>query len=454
MSTMETPARSRGLWTSRWDFILVSAGSAIGLGNIWKFPYMTGSNGGSAFVLVYLVCIAAIGVPLLMAETLLGRRGQGNPLDAMRAAAREAGAGAWWTLLGAVGMVCALLILAFYSVVAGWILEYTIRAFSGFPGITSASAASSFGALLAAPLTMAAWHTVFMLMTIVIVARGVTGGIEQANRIMMPALLAIVLLLLGYGLAAADLPAAWRFMFRFDPEEITPAVVLAAMGHSFFTLSLGMGAIMVYGSYLERGVSIARSCIYVALADTLIALLAGLAIFAIVFAQGLAPAAGPGLILQTLPLAFSRMPFGQLIGVLFFLLVVFAAWTSSISMLEPFVAFLIERYSIRRARAAWATGIAVWLLGLAVCLSFNAWQELRLFGLGLFGLLDALTSRILMPLCGLLIALFVGWFMNKADVGDELALPAGGMALWYNVLRFVSPLAIALIFLSAAGWLG
>jgi len=366
-NTMQTPPPSRCLWSSRWDFILVSAGSAVGLGNIWKFPDMTGSYGGSAFVLVYLACLVIIGLPLLMAETLLGRRGRGNPLDAMGALAREAGAGAWWKILGGIGMVGALLILAFYSVVAGWILEYMVRAFSGFAGITGASAATAFTALLADPLTMAAWHTVFMAMTVVIVARGVTGGIEQANRIMMPLLLVIVLVLIAYGLVAADLPAALRFMFRFDARQITPTVILAAMGHAFFTLSLGMGAIMVYGSYLERNVSIARTCIYVAAADTLIALLAGLAIFAIVFAQGLAPAAGPGLILQTLPLAFSQMPFGQVIGVLFFVLVVFAAWTSSISMLEPFVAFLIEHFSIRRARAAWATGIAVWLLGLAVC---------------------------------------------------------------------------------------
>ena len=448
---MSSSRVARSHWSSRWAFILVTAGSAIGLGNIWKFPYMTGTNGGSAFVLIYLLCILCIGVPLLMAETMLGRRGQGNPIAAMTTLAREAGAGSYWKVIGIIGVSGALMILSFYSVVAGWILEYNLRALSGFHGLTKEAAGLGFDSLLADPVRMIGWHTVFMVMTIVVVAGGVTSGIERANKVMMPALFAIVLLIIAYGVVAADMPAAVRFMFHFDPSQVTREVVFSAMGHSFFTLSLGMGAIMTYGSYLERDTSIGRTCIYIAMADTAIALLAGLAIFAIVFAQGLEPAAGPGLILQTLPLAFSQMPAGQVIGPLFFLLVVFAAWTSSISLLEPAVALMTEKLAVPRKVAAWAIGVPVWLLGIAVCLSFNHWAEVKVFGLGIFDLLDTLTTKFMMPLSGLLIAVFVGWVMHKNHVKDEIALGGGSYHLWLNVLRFVSPIAITVIFLHVTG---
>ena len=451
---MVSNASTRSHWSSRWAFILVTAGSAIGLGNIWKFPYMTGTNGGSAFVLVYLACIAAIGVPLLMAETLLGRRGQANPVQAMRTVIAEAGASRLWVGIGYFGITAAVLILAFYSVVAGWILEYLLRSLSGFSGITRESAAADFDALLANPTRLVLWHSVFMAMTALVVARGVTSGIERANKIMMPALFLIIVGLIGYGIIAADMPAAFRFMFHFDFSEVKREVVLSAMGHSFFTLSLGMGAIMAYGSYLDRGTSITRTAFYVALADTAIALMAGLAIFAIVFAQGLAPASGPGLILQTLPLAFSQMPGGTVIGPLFFVLVAFAAWTSSISLIEPFAALLIERAGVSRTAAVWSISSGIWLLGVAVALSFNLWSEFKVFGQNIFDLLDTITTKIMMPLTGLLIALFVGWVMKSPHVAEEIGLRGAGLRLWHNVLRYLSPLAIILIFLHVVGALG
>ena len=451
---MVSNASTRSHWSSRWAFILVTAGSAIGLGNIWKFPYMTGTNGGSAFVLIYLACIAAIGVPLLMAETLLGRRGQANPVQAMRTVIAEAGASRLWVGIGYFGITAAVLILAFYSVVAGWILEYLLRSLSGFSGITRESAAADFDALLANPTRLVLWHSVFMAMTALVVARGVTSGIERANKIMMPALFLIIVGLIGYGIIAADMPAAFRFMFHFDFSEVKREVVLSAMGHSFFTLSLGMGAIMAYGSYLDRGTSITRTAFYVALADTAIALMAGLAIFAIVFAQGLAPASGPGLILQTLPLAFSQMPGGTVIGPLFFVLVAFAAWTSSISLIEPFAALLIERAGVSRTAAVWGISSGIWLLGVAVALSFNLWSEFKVFGQNIFDLLDTITTKIMMPLTGLLIALFVGWVMKSPHVAEEIGLRGAGLRLWHNVLRYLSPLAIILIFLHVVGALG
>lgn len=415
---------------------------------------MTGSNGGSAFVLVYLACILIIGVPLLMAETLLGRRGQGNPVMTMRVLADEAGASRWWQVIGLIGIVGAFIILAFYSVVAGWVLEYTWRAGLGFAVQPKEAFADAFGALLASPGRLIFWHTVFMALTAAVVLGGVTSGIERANKIMMPALFGILVFLVAYGAIAADLPAAFRFLFHFDPSAINRGVLFSAMGHAFFTLSLGMGAIITYGSYLGREVSIPRTCLAIAAADTGVALLAGLSIFAIVFAQGLEPAAGPGLLLQTLPLAFSQMPGGHVVGLVFFVLVVFAAWTSAISLLEPGVTLLVERFDLGRKAAVLLLSTGIWLLGVAVALSFNEWSAFSLFGLGLFDLLDTLTTKIMMPLAGLLIALFTAWAMKRAHVEEEVGLRGGAFRLWFGVVRYVSPVAIVLIFLNVIGVIG
>lgn len=446
-----TAASERAHWSSRWAFFLVTIGSAVGLGNIWKFPYMTGTNGGSAFVLVYLACILVIGLPLLMAELMLGRRGQSNPVITMGNLAEEAGVTRWWKLVGVMGVTGALLILSFYSVVAGWILDYTAQAVHGFDGISSETAGSNFSALLANPLALISWHTLFMAITTAVVARGVTSGIEAANKVLMPTLFIILMVLVVYGFVSADMPAAFAFMFHFNLHDLSAPVVLSAMGHAFFTLSLGMGTIMAYGSYLPRGRSIAGTCLQIALADTVVAILAGLAIFSIVFANGLEPAAGPGLLLQTLPIAFSKMPMGHLMAVLFFLLVVFAAWTSAISLMEPFVSLVNERFGVRRTVAAWSTGVGVWLLGIAVSLSFNEWSGFTISGMGLFDLLDKLTTNIMMPLGGLLVAVFAGWIMRREHVEEEAGMSRLGFMLLRFVLRFVSPIAIVLIFLHVSG---
>lgn len=448
-----THAAHRSHWTNRWTFILATAGSAIGLGNIWKFPYMAGVNGGSAFVLVFLACIAVVGIPLMMCEIMLGRRAQRNPVDGMAALAAEAGAPALWKWVGIVGLVAGLLILAFYSIIAGWVLEFVVRAATGsFAGIDGAAAQSRFDAFLADPLKLALWHTVFMAMTMGVVARGVNSGLEQANKILMPALFAILLVLLGYSMAEGDFARSARFMFAPDFSKVTPVAVLSALGHAFFSLSLGMGAVMVYGSYLQRHVSIARTTLFVAIADTGVGLLVGLAIFALVFANGLKPAAGPGLIFQTLPIAFGQMPGGAFIGMLFFLLVAFAAWTSAISLVEPAISWLTENTRLRRRRAAWLIGLIDWVLGIAVLLSFNAWKDVRLlFGLNIFDTLDKLTTNILLPLGGLLMALFAGWVMKTNHVQEELDVTARPYRLWRFTVRFISPLAIVAIFLYLFG---
>jgi NSS family neurotransmitter:Na+ symporter len=286
-----------------------------------------------------------------------------------------------------------------------------------------------------------------------VVGRGVTSGLERANRIMMPALIAILLILLGYSLAVGDVARSLDFMFRPDFSRITPAAVLSAMGHSFFTLSLGMGAVMVYGSYLKRHASIARASFYIVLMDTAIALVAGVTIFAIVFANGLEPAAGPGLIFQTLPIAFGQMPGGTLFASLFFVLVAFAAWTSSISLVEPAVSWLIENTRLTRPLAALLVGGLIWLIGIAVLLSFNAWGEIKLFGLSIFDQLDKLTTNILLPLGGLLMAVFAVWVMHAAHAQEELALNDRHYRRWLFVTRYVAPAAIILVFLNLAGWL-
>jgi NSS family neurotransmitter:Na+ symporter len=292
-----------------------------------------------------------------------------------------------------------------------------------------------------------------MFLTMFVVARGVTSGLERANKIMMPALVAILLILLGYSLAVGDISRSIGFMFRPDFSSITPAAVLSAMGHSFFTLSLGMGAVMVYGSYLQRHTSIARSAFHIVLVDTSIALVAGITIFAIVFANGLEPAAGPGLIFQTLPIAFGNMPGGTIFATLFFVLLAFAAWTSSISLVEPAVSWLIENTRFTRTLAALLVGGLIWLIGIAVLLSFSIWGEIKLFGLTIFDQLDKLTTNILLPLGGLLMAIFAVWVMHAAHAQEELALNDTHYRRWLFATRYVAPAAIILVFLNLVGWL-
>ena len=448
-----TQAQKRSTWASRWTFILATAGSAIGLGNIWKFPYMTGVNGGSAFVLVFLGCILLIGIPLMMCEIMLGRRAQKNPADGMQWLAEKAGASPQWKWVGLAGVIAGVLILAFYSVIGGWVLRYILHAINNsFTGADSSQVGQLFNDMLASAPTLLVWHTVFTALTVWVVARGVNHGLERASQILMPSLFAILLFILLYSVVEGNFSEAMQFMFTPDFSKITPGAAMAAMGHAFFSLSLGMGVVMVYGSYLHRHVSIARTSLYIAIADTAVGLLAGLAIFSLVFANQLEPSAGPGLIFQTLPMAFGQMWGGQVIGTLFFILVAFAAWTSSISLIEPAVAWLTEKKYCDRLKAAWLTGVSAWLLGVCVALSFNHWSNIKLlFGFGIFDTLDKLTTNILLPLGGLMMAIFAGWVMRADHVQDELDLKTIAFRLWRFIIRYVSPIAIMIILLSLFG---
>jgi NSS family neurotransmitter:Na+ symporter len=463
----ETRESIHGQWSGRWAFILAATGSAVGLGNIWKFPYITGENGGGAFVLVYLLCIAVIGIPIMMAEVMLGRRGRRSPINTMKHLAEEEGRSPAWQLMGWGGLIAGAFILSFYSVIAGWALAYFFRTASGtFDGLTADGVGNIFNGLIGDPERLIAWHTIFMVMTTVVVARGVRGGLEKAVRFLMPTLFVLLLVMVGYAMNAeyvsglgydnssSPFMAGIKFLFQADFSKITRTGVLVALGHAFFTLSLGMGAIMVYGSYLPKGISIAKTSITIAVMDTLVALLAGMAIFPIVFANGLEPGSGPGLIFNTLPIAFGHMPGGIFFGSLFFLLLTFAAWTSAISLIEPIVAWLVENRGHSRIYAATVSGGVVWFLGIGSVLSFNLWsgEKYQIFGKTFFDILDYLTANIMLPLGGLLIAIFAGWQMRRATCVEELAIaeePA--FNLWYFVIRYISPVAVVLVFLKAIG---
>ena len=354
-----------GTWSSRWTFILAATGSAVGLGNIWKFPYMAGDNGGGAFVLVYLACIAIIGLPIMLGEIMIGRRGRSSPANTMKALALEANTNSAWTLLGATGALAGLLILSFYSVAAGWALSYV---FNGFQSVTPESSSQSFNTLLASPTSLIFWHTLFLSVTVFVVARGILDGLEKWINTLMPMLFVLVILLCLYATQSGAFVEGLIYLFQPDFSKITPEVMLEALGQAFFTLSLGMGAIMAYGAYMPASQNIGKTAISVAALDTGVALLAGIAIFPIVFANGLAASEGPGLVFVTLPIAFSSMPLGVFFGTLFFVLLSIAALSSSISLIEPGVAWLIESLRIKRITATLLLGFIAWFIGLFLSL--------------------------------------------------------------------------------------
>lgn len=434
-------------------FILAASGSAIGLGNIWKFPYLAGVNGGGAFVLVYLLCVAAIGVPIMIAETMLGRRGRQSPINAMATLAEAAKASPHWRYAGWLGVASGFLILSYYSVIAGWAMAYILKINSAlFEKIDAAGATSLFEAFKAQPVYQAVWHSAFMAATVLIVSHGVSGGLERATRYLMPALFAMLILLDIYAMNSGAFGQGFAFLFNPDFSQITGAGVLAAMGQAFFSLGLGMGSIMVYGSYLPAHVSIARSTIIVASADTLVALMAGLAIFPLVFANGLAPTMGPGLIFETLPIAFGQMPAGWLFGMTFFVLVFFAAITSSVALIEPAVAWLSENRGLSRSRASVYSGALCWLLGLGTAFSFNIWSDATAFGKTIFELVDILTAEIMLPLGGILVAAFAGWVLSREASEAELEMrdPRHYRA-WRILIRYIAPAGVILVFLDAFG---
>ena len=446
---MATDVSRHGMWSSRLVFVLAAAGSAVGLGNIWKFPYITGENGGGAFVVVYLACIALIGVPIMMAEVMLGRAGRMSPINTMRKLARESGGAGFWPVIGWMGVLAGFLILSYYAVIAGWAVSYVGRLATGtFDGADGAASQAAFDAFLADPWAILLWQTVFMAVTVFIIARGVARGLETAVRWLMPLLLVLLLVLVGYAAAVGDFGRGAGFLFSFDASKLSVGGLLTAMGHAFFTLSLGMGAIMAYGAYLPGQTSIAGTVTTIAVLDTVVALAAGLAIFPIVFATaGLEPGEGPGLMFVTLPIAFGNLPLGAVVGAVFFLLVSFAAVTSAISLTEPALAFLVEQYNAKRTRAAISLGAGCWLLGIGTVLSFNVWADVHVVGgLTFFDFVDYVSYKILLPVGGLLIALFAGWVLAKPIIAEELGFGGWRQRLWEAAIRFIAPAGVLVVF--------
>ncbi|HSN71269.1 MAG TPA: sodium-dependent transporter [Steroidobacteraceae bacterium] len=444
--------QAAAVWSSRFTFLLASVGAAVGLGNFWKFPYITGVNGGGAFVLVYIAAAAFVAIPILIAEMAIGRRGRHSPARAMAAVAAESNRSSAWRFVGGAGVLVGFLIVTFYAVIAGWAMAYVWPTFAGtFTGIDATRSGEHFSALLASPAVLAFWSAAFLALNALISARGLNAGVERAINFLMPALFAALIIVIGYAALAGDFAAAFSFLFTPDFSKINGQVVLAAIGQAFFSIGVGMGIMMVYGSYLPKDVSLTRSGFLIAFADTLVAVLAGLAIFPLVFANGLDPGEGAGLIFVTLPIAFGNMPAGAVFGGMFFLLLVVAALTSSIALIEAVLAWLGERYGWSRRRAAWSVCAAAWVLSLATVFSFNLWADVRplgmferFAGMTAFDLIDYATSNVMMPAVALLIAVFVGWSMRRDLAADELGLGTGfHFNVWRNLLiRWVAPLAI------------
>lgn len=438
-------------WSSRWLFVLAAAGSAVGLGNIWKFPYIAGENGGGAFVLIYLVCIAAVGIPIMVSEVLLGRQGRSSPIHTMRKLAKASGRSQRWSVLGWMGVLAGFLILSYYAVIAGWAVNYVWLSGSGaFEGASAQAVGQSFDDFLASPFELIAYQTAFMILTIWIVGRGVTQGLEAAIRWFMPLLFLLLIALLVYSFNSGGFDQGFAFMFDMKWDAVTADSWLIAMGQAFFTLSLGMGTMMAYGAYVPDHANLGTTVVTIAALDTLIAVAAGLAIFPIVFANGLEVAQGPGLTFVTLPLAFGQMPFGSIFGALFFLLLSFAAITSAISLTEPALSFLVEEYNAKRQRVAISLGVICWALGLGTVFSFNVWSDVTFVGgLTFFDSVDYFSQNILLPLGGMLITFFAIWLLPRGMVEQQLGIenPILGWA-WKVVAGIVAPLGVLAVFLS------
>jgi NSS family neurotransmitter:Na+ symporter len=448
---------NREAWGSKLGFILAAAGSAVGLGNIWKFPYIAGENGGAAFVFVYLLCIAIIGFPVLISEILIGRTTQRNPVGAFAMLSGKKG----WISVGFLGVAAGFMILSFYSVIGGWTMGYVVETLKGSLSNfhNPEEAGVLFGSLVGSPVWSIAFHTAFFAATMFIVIRGVQGGIEKAGKIMMPILVLILVILIIRGVTLDGASKGLAFLWVPDWSKINGSSVLIALGHAFFTLSLGMGAMLTYGSYMSKKDSVVTASFQIVVLDTLIALMAGVAIFTAVFASGLDPAAGPGLIFQTLPAVFASMTGGVFFSFLFFLLLAIAALTSAISLLEVVVAYFVDERGWGRKRSVMIFGGIIYLLGIPSALSFNLLSDFTIMGKTFFDVVDFLASNVLLPFGGLMIAIFVGWVWSRTAVMEAVKEGAENLfetypwaeGVWMLFLKFIAPVLITMVLLNKFG---
>lgn len=430
-------------WGSKFGFIMAAAGSAVGLGNIWRFPYLTGENGGGAFIAIYLVFILLIGVSVMLAEFTIGRRSKLAAVGAYKSIDNR------WTFAGVLGVISAFFIMGFYPVVGGWASAYIVKSFTGLLS-GAVPIGEVFDTFIANPIQPLLWMLGFLIVNVVIVAKGIAGGIEKAGKVLMPTLF---VLLVAIAIRSMTLPGAGtgiEFLFKPVWSAVDGSTILAALGQAFFSLSLGMGCMITYGSYLSKEENLMTSALTVTMLDTVIAILAGLAIFPALFAFGMEPAQGPGLVFVVVPQIFAEMGnLGALFSTIFFIALTVAALTSSVSLLEVVVAYLIDQKNMVRTKAVYLTGGIMVFTGILSSLSMGLMSGVTIFGAGFFDLFDTLTDKIFMAIGGMLLAIFVGWFMKKEDLKDELT--NGGTIkfalfdVWYNLIKYVIPLAIGIV---------
>lgn len=437
---------------SRFGVLVAVAGSAVGLGNLWRFPYLVGNNGGAAFIILYLIFVVFLCIPIMFSEFVIGRRAQSNAFGAIKKLAPSSG----WLSIGVISVVASLSILAFYSVVGGWTLDYILRSFSpAFLTSESAALTKEFGDYVSSPVRPVITHLLFLGVTALIVVAGIKNGIEKYSKILMPALFVLVLLLAIRSLTLEGASKGLEFLFKPDFSKITGKTALAALGQAFFSLSLGMGCIITYGSYVNKKENIIKISFMSAFADTGFAILAGLAVIPAVFAFGISPSEGPSLVFITLPQVFAQLPFGAIISAAFFFILFIAALTSAISLLEVVVAFCTEELGWSRKVAVSLSFLVVGFLGSLSSLSQGVLSDVKLFGKNFFDLFDYASSNILLPVGGLLVVLFVGWRISKEDLHDELTSGATvKLSDWLFkailfIIKYVAPVAILIVLINS-----
>jgi NSS family neurotransmitter:Na+ symporter len=438
-------------WGSRFGFVLAAAGSAIGLGNIWRFPYKAGEYGGGAFVFAYLVAVVVMGIPVLVAEFIIGRSTQKSPVGAFR----QLRAGRFWPLVGWLGILSGFVILSYYSVVGGWILKYILQ--TCVSSFQTGAAGARFEQFMASPWQQVLWHAIFMLITISIVRGGISSGIEKWSKILMPSLIIIMIVLMIISLRSDGAAEGIRFLLKPDFSKLTRTGMLEALGSAFFSLSLGMGAMLTYGSYLDKNTNISTCSLQVVALDTFFAIMAGLMIFPIVFTYGVDPKAGPGLFFVTLPEVFARMPGGRIVGMSFFVLVAFAAITSAISLLEVVVSFFIDEIGWTRKKSDYVLGAVIFLAGIPSALSFSSLKNFTFFGnKTVFDLLDLLATNYMLPIGGLFIAIFAGWVLTHGEKEAEIKRVENAFHfydIWHVLIKYVTPIALIIVLLYTTGLL-
>jgi neurotransmitter:Na+ symporter, NSS family len=446
MSMSGTPERDT--FSGKFGILAAAVGSAVGLGNIWRFPYVTGENGGGAFLLIYLFFILAIGFPVMLAELSIGRRAQRNALGSFRKLAP----GKPWYLVGLMGIVAAFLILAFYSTIAGWCLEFLAQAIgNNFVGKDAGQLAANFDAFHTSTFRPLLWQMVFMFLTGFIIFFGVKDGIEKYTKILMPILFVLIVVMAIWSLTLDGASEGLRFFFNPDFSKLTWSSVLVALGQAAFSLSIGMGTLITYGSYVKKETNLTATAFQISISDTFFAVLAGVMIFPAVFAYNIDPAAGPGLVFVVLPNIFAQMPGGFIFGILFFILLSIAALTSTVSVLEVPVAYFVEELKMKRSRATVLGTVSIAFLGVFATLSFGVLSDITLLGKSIFDWFDYLSANILLPLGAILIVIFVGWYLGGSVFKDEISsegrfkVKVGTLLVF--VLKYLAPIAITMVFI-------